>query len=535
MTTGTDPRTTDSGVPFADLLAAVRPPAPVRDGYQRAGRWRRPHHTLLHDLHRAAAAHPHRTAIVAHRAHRPPECRVTRLTYAQLATYTDRFAYALDALGIGPGDPVAFQLPNRWEACALTLACLRTGAVAVPVMTGYGARDLEAVLAASEARLCVVADHGECGTEPARTLAGLAPTLPWLRHRAVIGDAAATGAVDFVRHFIRTPHERHRPTAWLRTPADPADRICLAITSMGLRGAPTMALHTPNTLYAAASCGIEEGPGPRPGPGPVPGSVAWTALPLATLPALLHTVLGPLAHGGTVVLQDTWSAGAWSDTALDLFASAGVTDALATSAQWAELAAAQRRHPRPTTALRRARTPDDAPADDDPAAQRVRETLHVTPRTHRPSTQGPAAPAALWQRDTGGLRPTWNHDTAPGSEAPPEHEGAHRPVDEVGGVFLLPVAEVEAHLAAHPAVAEAALVPWTDPVHGELACAVVVPDGTPPGLLDLRDHLLSAGISPAHLPARLELLGALPRGDHGEVHRGRLRTRLAHRLSPTGP
>ncbi|MDG4862666.1 hypothetical protein P8605_31475, partial [Streptomyces sp. T-3] len=100
------------------------------------------------------------------------------------------------------------------------------------------------------------------------------------------------------------------------------------------------------------------------------------------------------------------------------------------------------------------------------------------------------------------------------------------PDQEVGGLFLIPVTEVEERLLTHPGVADAAVVACSDPEHGELACAVVVPAGDPPTLRQLRDHLLAQGISPAHLPARLELLGTLPRTAFGELRRRHLQKTL---------
>ncbi|MES5825533.1 AMP-binding protein [Streptomyces sp. RG80] len=502
----------DGSVPLADLLAAVRPPAEQQGRFTAEGHWRTG--TLLHDLYRHAAAHPHRTAIVAHRAHHPAATRVLRISYGQLARYVDRFAHALDALGVHAGDPVAFQLPNRWETCALLLACVRIGAVAVPVMAGYGARDLESVLGAAQARICVVPDRWE-GTSPARVLADLAPALPWLRHRVVLGDAADTGAVDFTRHFVRTPHERYRRHGWLPLPAGLADRITLAVTSLGLHSAHSMAMHTPNTLYA----GLD----------PRARATAFTALPLAALPSLLHAVVGPLTHGSTVVLQDVWDP----ETALDLMAAAEVRAALATPAQWAELVVAQEQRRRPPDALEHALLPGGSGATARLALQ-VRETLRAPLEVaasevgdgesapvlaadghRRPRGPGPASPLALWRREDGGLRPVWERD----------HGRMGAVTEEVGGVFLVPVTEVEEHLLTHPNVAEAAVVAGTDPEHGELACAVVVPEGDPPTLLDLRTHLLSRGILTAHLPARLELAPSLPRSTTGHV--------LHHHLRPT--
>ncbi|MEU6996248.1 AMP-binding protein [Streptomyces sp. NPDC046465] len=513
--------------PLAPQLGALRPPAEVTRLFQQQGRWRT--ETVLHDLYRGAARHPHRTAIVSHRAHRPAPSRVTRLTYGQLAACTDRFALALDALGVRPADPVAFQLPNRWETCALFLACLRIGAVAVPLMPGYGAHDLAAVLGAAQPRLCVVPDRWE-GVAPARILAGLAPGLPWLRHRAVLGDTVDPGAVDFAQHFLRTPHERHRPAAGLPLPPDPADRICLAVTSLGLHAAHSMALHTPNSLHASLP------------PAPDQAGAGFSALPLATLPSLLHAVLGPLTRGSTVVLQDLFDP----EAALDLMAAAGVRQAYATPAQWAELAAAQHRRPRPRAQLALALTSDPAGT---PAAlsQQVHQLLGAPLRTRpqprpRPTTaagglerrtpRGPSSPTAVWRRESGRLSPTWGPQGRPCPGDPVDLDESGQPrlrTEEVGGVFLVPVTEIEERLLAHPRVAEAAVVACTDPQHGELACAAVVPDGDPPTLLELRDHLLGQGVPPAHLPARLELMGGLPRAATGELHRRRLQGALAAR------
>ncbi|MFF1378841.1 AMP-binding protein [Streptomyces sp. NPDC058308] len=502
--------------PLAPLLGALRPPAEVTRLFQQQGRWRT--ETVLHDLYRGAARHPHRTAIVSHHAHRPAQSRLTRLTYAQLAACTDRFALALDALGVRPADPVAFQLPNRWETCALFLACLRIGAVAVPVMPGYGAHDLAAVLGAAQPRLCVVPDQWE-GVAPAQILAGLAPGLPWLRHRVVLGDTADTGAVDFAHHFLRTAHERHRPAAGLALPPGLPDRICLAVTSLGLHAAHSMALHTPNSLHAGLP------------PAPEPGGASFSALPLATLPSLLHAVLGPLTRGSTVVLQDLFDP----ESALDLMAAADVRQAYATPAQWAELAAAQHRRPRPRAALSLALTSDPAGT---PAAlaQQVHHLLGAPLRAQpRPRPQlrpGPSSPTAVWRRESGRPSPTWGPQghTGPGDPVDLDETGQPRlRTEEVGGLFLVPVTEIEARLLAHPRVAEAAVVACTDPQHGELACAAVVPDGDPPTLLELRDHLLGQGVPPAHLPARLELMGGLPRAESGELHRRRLQGALAAR------
>ncbi len=59
------------------------------------------------------------------------------VTYAELLADTGRFANALVALGVGRGDRVLVQVEKCEEVLTLYLACLRMGAVFLPVNPGY--------------------------------------------------------------------------------------------------------------------------------------------------------------------------------------------------------------------------------------------------------------------------------------------------------------------------------------------------------------------------------------------------------------
>ncbi|MFI8768869.1 AMP-binding protein [Streptomyces sp. R-07] len=356
-------------------LAAVAPPPDVANAYRSHGWWRTD--TFATDLRRTAARFPRRAAIVQRRTHRPPGQRTTVLDYGRLDLYVDRFAAALASLGVRTGDPVAYQLPNRWETAALFLACLRLGAVAVPVLPTVRARGLHRVLEASQARICVVPDVWE-GFPHEEVLAESAAGLPWLRHRVVArapwasraagrhdspGPHPATGphdpagAVDFDRYFLRTPHERG-PYGRRSVPygEGTADRVCLMVTVTGTGENFRSVLHTANTLYAAIGAQDD-----RTGPGRRLGEVFYSALPLTSLASTLYAVCWPLAVGGTGVYEDVWTPGG----CLDLMDTARVDQAYASPAHWAEVLAAQRRRPRALDSLRlvlsggRTSTPED--------------------------------------------------------------------------------------------------------------------------------------------------------------------------------
>lgn len=72
------------------------------------------------------ARHPDNEALVAGE---------TRLTYRQLAAESDRIAAGLVAHGIRAGDRVGMLLGNRVEFVTVLLACLRIGAICVPLGT----------------------------------------------------------------------------------------------------------------------------------------------------------------------------------------------------------------------------------------------------------------------------------------------------------------------------------------------------------------------------------------------------------------
>jgi cyclohexanecarboxylate-CoA ligase len=89
--------------------------------------------------------------------------------------------------------------------------------------------------------------------------------------------------------------------------------------------------------------------------------------------------------------------------------------------------------------------------------------------------------------------------------------------------------EIEQLLGRHPGVAEAAVLGVPDPGSGERVCAVIVPvSGRPaPGLREIADWLLAAGLMPQKLPEQLETVDTLPRSGLGKVAKAQLRDRFA--------
>jgi acyl-CoA synthetase (AMP-forming)/AMP-acid ligase II len=100
-----------------------------------------------------------------------------------------------------------------------------------------------------------------------------------------------------------------------------------------------------------------------------------------------------------------------------------------------------------------------------------------------------------------------------------------------GGYNVYP-AEVEAALAAHPAVNEVAVVPRPDPVMGEIGVAVVAPrDPEAPPTLDEVRSFLDGRIAGYKIPEALRLVAELPLTPMQKVDR---RALAAAEAAPTG-
>src|SRR5271165_2112172 len=79
-----------------------------------------------------------------------------RLTYSELAAETQRVARALRASGVGPGDRVAYLMPNLPEMLIAHFAVPLAGAVLVAVNTRLTAEEVGYILSHSGAKMVVV-------------------------------------------------------------------------------------------------------------------------------------------------------------------------------------------------------------------------------------------------------------------------------------------------------------------------------------------------------------------------------------------
>ena len=93
-------------------------------------------------------------------------------THGRLVEEVGRAARALDARQVGVGDRVLVQIEKTPEAVALYLACLKTGAVYVPINTAYTKPEVEYFIADCEPALFVAGSDFDAGV-PVATLDGV--------------------------------------------------------------------------------------------------------------------------------------------------------------------------------------------------------------------------------------------------------------------------------------------------------------------------------------------------------------------------
>ncbi len=107
-----------------------------------------------------------------------------------------RVAGGLQAQGFGPGDIVAFQLPNWVEAAVTFYACAMLGVTLVPIVHFYGPKEVGFILKQSKARaLIIVSDIG--ARDYYAELASIREGLDALELVVLVGGEPTGGDISF--------------------------------------------------------------------------------------------------------------------------------------------------------------------------------------------------------------------------------------------------------------------------------------------------------------------------------------------------
>ncbi|SDB70628.1 acyl-CoA synthetase [Belnapia rosea] len=496
-----------------------------------------------------------RTALI----HLRTDGGLQRITFDTLRTESNRLANLLAARGIGPGDRVGVLLPQVPEAALAHLAIYKLGAIAVPLFQLFQEQALEYRLRDCGAAALVTDAVGLA------KLAGL--DLPALR-LVLSADGAGQGALD-LRAEMALASDAF-------TPCDTAaDDPAVIIYTSGTTGAPKGALHAHRVLLGHLP-GVEMPQDLF----PQPGDLFWTPADWAWIGGLFDVLLPSLFHGVPVLAHRM--AKFDPEFALRLMAEHGVRNAFLppTALKMLRMVPdAARFGARPRSIGSGGETLGTELLDWGRAAFgcTINEfygqtecnlviSSCATLMPPRPGWMGRAVPGhevavvdaagqvlqpgqqgtiAIRRPDPVMFLGYWNKPEATaakfagdwlltGDQGEQDDDGWFRFVGRDDDVitsagYRIGPGEIEDCLAAHPAVAMAAVIGLPDPLRTEAVTAVIVPA---PGVIAdedlarrLQDHVKQR--LAAHVyPRRVHFTDALPLTATGKVMRGVLRGRL---------
>jgi cyclohexanecarboxylate-CoA ligase len=486
-----------------------------------------------------------------------------RLTVAEFVSRAQSIAGGLLDLGVGSGDVVSWELPSWWEAAALAVAIDWIGAVGNPIIPIYREREVGFIARQAASRVLVV--PGVFRGFDYRNLArAVQSDSEHLQHLIVVRDDPAAGQLPFdeLLRGSRVPERCDHP---------PHDVAMLFYTS-GTTADPKGVMHTTSTIGAYARSSVDT-------MNTGPDDVGLLQFPLTHIGGLVAFVAVPLLAESRVVYLDTWEP----QRALDLIAAERVTSAGGPPVILQGLMAAPNFSPDKVKTVRSAGT---GAAGIPPLL--VREVcekfdascfraygltecpmlttgVRADPEHKRMHTDGRPSPGCRVRIVDGD-----------GRELPPGNEGeihafgpqlcvgyldaelnreAFTPdgylrtgdlgvVDEEGYVRVtgrvkdiiirkgenLSAKAIEDVLAAHPDIADVAVIGLPDPTSGELACAVVVARARASSpaltLAGVERYMTELKVMRQMIPERLEVVESLPRNATGKIMKFELQRRF---------
>ena len=121
------------------------------------------------------------------------------LSYGDLEAATGRYAHALTGAGVAPGDRVAVQVDKSAEAVVLYLACMRAGAILLPLNTAYQSDELEYFLSDAVPTAVVCQPSRKAELEALVVKAGIKATVLTLGAKGdgSLPEAAKGQSADF--------------------------------------------------------------------------------------------------------------------------------------------------------------------------------------------------------------------------------------------------------------------------------------------------------------------------------------------------
>ncbi len=481
------------------------------------------------------------------------------ITYGQLGRHLGALAHAYRRLGIGPGDRVLCQLPNRPEHVIAMHAAWANGAIHVGADHDLTGPELSWLVGWTGAAALIFQPRPDDPDPfgPVQAVRAAHPDIGIILHRP---GPDGGGHADTLADLLTEGDEAPPPAP----PLLGRDETALLLLTSGTTGKPKGVPETLPHCWAKMQFFADAF-------GPTPDDVHLLYLPMAHVFGL-RLALIPLLTGGRLVLLDRFSP----EHALRLVAEEGVTVLPGMPTHFTLMLARLDPDRHAVGSVRwaiSAATSLPRPLGEGIYEQLGTELLYVygcsegftTQTTDRaeildgsvgkmvfrgPPGTAPDGRVAILDPETGTrLPPGQVGEIAFGAARPvrywraPEvagdgwyHTGDLGRIDPDGRLFVLgrlkelvnrgglkvAPTEVETAVARHPDVADAAVVATPDPVLSEATCACIVPTGAAaPGLAELRSFL-APSLARHKLPDELCVVEHIPRTNIGKVDRAAL-------------
>ena len=487
-------------------------------------------------------------------------------TFGEVMDGARRLAGALRSRGIGPGDVVAFQLPNWAEAAMSFWAAALLGAVVTPIVHFYGAKEVGYILERTRVRALLTTDRfGR--NDYLGVLEGLRQRAPELDVIAVVRNGAEDAealppwAIDFSELLAG-------PAVDGPVPVDPSSPALVAYTS-GTTADPKGVVHSHRSIgfEIRQLAGMQSG-----------NPALLVGAPVGHGIGMLSGLLLPVWRRDPIHLIDVWDPKTVLAAMLEdgVASGSGATYFLTSlldhpDCSPAHLALMSRiglgGSPVPAAVTERMTRLGISPVRSYGSTEHPSTTgsRHEEPLEKRCHTDGHALPGVELRlvdddgRDVGPHQPgeilSRGPDCCIGYTAPAltasafdaggwfstgdigvlDAEGYLTIVDRKKDIIIrggenISAMEVEELLLRLPGVSEAAVVAAPDERLGEHVCAFVrvLPGADAPNLAQVRAHLEQAGLARQKWPEELHAVEELPRTASGKVQKYVLRDMVRH-------
>ena len=481
-------------------------------------------------------------------------------TFGDASGIARRVAGGLRAAGVGPGDVVAFQLPNWLEAAATFWAIALLGAVVVPVVHFYGPKEVEFILRQSGARWFVTADRfGQ--VDYVANLEHFRAGVSTLEDVFVVGDTVPSDARPFSALMDADPIDGPANT-------DPMAPALIAYTS-GTTADPKGVVHSHRTIgfetkqLAAMSATVSK-------------RSMLVGAPVGHAIGMLAALLIPVWRREPIYLIDVWDPKKVLAAMLedDLSSGSGATYFLTSLLDHPDFTPEHAEKmsrlgmggsPVPISVCERAEKLGMSVVRSFGSTEHpsITGATHDEPRDKRVKTDGHALGGVELQLrdeegnlvDTGEPGEIWSKGPdcfigytdpvltkasidddgwfATGDIGVLDEDGYLAIVDRKKDIIIrggenVSALEVEDIINRMPGVAEVAVVAAPDPKFGEHGCAYVrmqAGNDRAPSLIELREHLKESGLAKQKWPEEIHLIDEFPRTPSGKVQKFVLRER----------